>query len=151
MATIKAPFNFVPVSEKVFFPDWADQISHDIPFEDGESGVIELKITAESPVFVRNGHTKADADNKSDEFKSFSKIDNKYFIPATTIKGAIRNVLEIMSFGKMRLDENAMFAQREWDNPHLYPLKAQQNNFFCGFCVEMEMIMKLLIVVNHIE
>ncbi|MDR0604618.1 MAG: TIGR03986 family CRISPR-associated RAMP protein [Bacteroidales bacterium] len=133
MPTIKAPFNFVPVSDKVFFPDWADQISHDIPFEDGESGVIELKITAESPVFVRNGHTKADADNKNDEFKSFSKVDNKYFIPATTIKGAIRNVLEIMSLGKMRLDENAMFAQREWDNPDLYPLKAQQNNFFCGY------------------
>jgi CRISPR-associated protein (TIGR03986 family) len=133
MATIKAPFNFVPVSEKVFFPEWAKEISHDIPFEDGESGVIELKITTKSPIFVRNGHTKSDADNKNDEFKSFSKVDDKYFIPATSIKGAIRNVLEIMSFGKMRLDENAMFAQREWDNPNLYPLKAQQPNFFCGY------------------
>jgi CRISPR-associated protein (TIGR03986 family) len=127
MATIKAPFNFVPVSDNVFFPDWAKQISHDIPFSDGESGVINLTITAESPIFVRNGQVKSADDN------TFSNINGKYFIPATSIKGAIRNVLEIMSFGKMRLDENAIFAQREWDNPNLYPLKAQQNNFFCGY------------------
>ena len=40
MDTIKAPFNFIPVSEKVFFPSWANQISHDIPFADTESGMI---------------------------------------------------------------------------------------------------------------
>ena len=45
MPTIKAPFNFVPLSDKVFFPDWADKISHDIPFEDGVSGTIELTLT----------------------------------------------------------------------------------------------------------
>jgi CRISPR-associated protein (TIGR03986 family) len=133
MTTIKAPFNFVPVSEKVFFPEWASQISHDIPFEDGESGTVELKITAESPVFVRNGHTKKDGEEKNDTYKSFSKIDGKYFIPATSIKGAIRNVLEIMSFGKMRLDQNAMFAQREWDNEKLYPMKRNQSRLCCGY------------------
>ncbi|GHT29232.1 hypothetical protein AGMMS49574_05390 [Bacteroidia bacterium] len=135
MTTIKAPFNFVPVSEKVFFPEWADQISHDIPFEDGESGIIELKITAESPIFVRNGHTKKQANNKDAEFKSFSMVDDRYFIPATTIKGAIRSVLEIMSFGKMRLDKNAMFAQREWNNPTLYSIKnpKEQQNLSCGY------------------
>lgn len=110
---IKAPFNFVPLNEKVFFPDWADQISHDIPFEDGESGVIELTITAHSPIFVRNGHTKADAEAKNENYKSFSKINDKYFIPATSIKGAIRNVLEIMSFGKMTQVENDSFGLRD--------------------------------------
>ena len=48
MATIKAPFNFVPLSDKIFFPEWADQISQDIPFSDGLSGTIELKITVSS-------------------------------------------------------------------------------------------------------
>jgi len=133
MATIKAPFNFVPLSEKVFFPEWADQISHDIPFEDGESGTIELKITAETPIFVRNGHTKEEAEKQTDSYKSFSNINGRYFIPATSIKGAIRNVLEIMSFGKIRLDESSMFAQREWDNENLYPMKKEQNNLLCGY------------------
>ena len=102
MGTIRAPFNFVPLSEKVFFPDWANQISHDIPFSDGVSGTIQLKITAKTPIFVRNGHTRQDADSKNNTYKSFSKTaDDKFFIPGTSIKGAIRNVMEILSFGKM--------------------------------------------------
>lgn len=102
---IHAPFNFVPLSDKVFFPDWADQISQDIPFSDGISGTIELKITAKTPIFVRNGHTKEDAENKNDEYKSFSKApDGRYFIPATSVKGCIRSVLEILSFGKISLN-----------------------------------------------
>jgi CRISPR-associated protein (TIGR03986 family) len=131
---IKAPFNFVPVSEKVFFPDWANQISHDIPFQDGESGVLELTITAQSPIFVRNGHTKKEAEDKTDEYKSFSKMGkNDYFIPATSIKGAIRNVMEIMSFGKMRIDQQMKFSTREWDNPKLYNLKETQSTINCGW------------------
>jgi len=77
MATIKAPFNFVPLSDKVFFPDWADKISHDIPFEDGVSGTIELTLTAKTPIFVRNGHTQADAGEKNDNYKSFSKAPDR--------------------------------------------------------------------------
>jgi CRISPR-associated protein (TIGR03986 family) len=142
MATIKAPFNFVPLSDKVFFPDWADKISHDIPFEDGVSGTIELTLTAKTPIFVRNGHTQADAGEKNDNYKSFSKApDNSYFIPATSVKGAIRNVLEIMSFGKMRVDENAKFAQREWSNSKLFPLKGnpnEQKKLCCGWLFEKD-------------
>ncbi len=117
MATIKAPFNFVPLNDKVFFPDWADKISQDIPFEDGISGTIEMKITAQTPIFVRNGHTREDADAKNEKYKSFSKTsDNKYFIPATSIKGCIRNVLEIMSFGKITQVDNQSFGLRDLNN-----------------------------------
>ncbi len=124
---IKAPFNFVPVSEKVFFPDWADQISHDIPFSDGESGELELTITAHSPIFVRNGHTKKDAEEKNDQYKSFSRdCQDNYFIPATSIKGAIRNVLEIMSFGKMDSISNSRFAIRDLDNRQDYMNKMKK-------------------------
>lgn len=130
---IRAPFNFVPVSDKVFFPDWADQIQHDIPFSDGVSGTIKLKITAESPIFVRNGHTEKDREEKNENYQSFSNVEGQYFIPGTSIKGAIRNVLEILSFGKMQINEKAKFAQREWDNGHLYPLKRKQNEFHCGW------------------
>jgi CRISPR-associated protein (TIGR03986 family) len=130
MTTIKAPFNFVPVSENVFFPDWADQISHDIPFKDGESGVIELKITAEVPLFIRNGHTKKDGETKSDTYKSFSKISDRYFIPGTSIKGAIRNVLEIMSFGKMTQVENDSFGIRDLNSQDYRALMKKQR---CGW------------------
>lgn len=167
MTTIKAPFNFVPLSEKVYFPDWAADISHDIPFENQLSGQLELEIKVQTPLFVRNGHTKEEAEqakticeelmaeagknrelffnllkerlqSKSNEYFLFSRVCGKSFIPATSIKGAIRNVLEIMSFGKIHLDENAMFAQREWDDGErgdktLYTLKKEQNNLRCGW------------------
>ena len=129
---IKAPFNFVKVSEKVFFPNWANQISHDIPFSDGESGEIELTITTHSPIFVRNGHTKAEAEAKSDDYKSFSKIEGKgYFIPATSLKGSVRNVLEIMSFGKMDSINNNRFALRDLDNKEDYMSKMKK--IHCGW------------------
>jgi len=111
---IKAPYNFVPLYKDVFFPNWANEISQDIPFSDGISGSIKLKITAETPIFVRNGHTREDADEKNDNYKSFSKTDDgQFFIPATSIKGCIRNVLEIMSFGKMTRMSNNRYSIRD--------------------------------------
>jgi len=97
---ITAPFNFVPLSEKVFFPDWADSVSHDIPFEDTQSGSIDISITAKSPIFIRN-HS-SDRANPSTEFCNHN---GEYYIPSSSVKGMIRNVLEIMSFGKITIDK----------------------------------------------
>ena len=133
MPNIKSPFNFVPVSEKVYFPDWSEQISYDVPFSDGISGTIHLHITTHTPTFVRNGHTKEDAEKKYPTYNSFSKIANRYFIPATSIKGEVRNILEILSFSKMDIDRSSLFAQREWDNNKLYTLKTNQSEVRCGW------------------
>lgn len=151
---IKAPFNFVPLADQLFIPSWADKISQDFPFSDGISGYIDLTISAKSPMFIRNGHTKEEADNgkkaledalnnnpehpdfteaKQIAFNSFSKCSSGYFIPSSSIKGEVRSILEILSFGKMRVDPNTKFAQREWDNPQLYSLKGQQTNLLCGY------------------
>ncbi len=88
---ITTPFNFVPLNEKVFFPPWAEDVSHDIPFEDGESGVIDLTITAKNPIFVR--------DHQNPE--TFCQHNGQFYIPGSSIKGMVRNVLEIMSFAKL--------------------------------------------------
>lgn len=131
---IRAPYNFVPLSNQVFSPRWAENLSQDVPFSDGVSGTIILNIVAKSPVFVRNGHTKEDKESSASDYKSFSKTpDGRYFIPGTSIKGAVRNVLEIMSFGKIRLDKDRKFAQREWNNDKLYNLKSKQKDFNCGW------------------
>ena len=54
---ITAPYNFVPLNEKIFYPPWASEDIlkniHDVPFKDGESGVIEVEITAKSPIFIK--------------------------------------------------------------------------------------------------
>jgi CRISPR-associated protein (TIGR03986 family) len=131
---IKAPFNFVPLNEKVFFPEWAGQVSHDIPFSDGESGEIELELEALTPVFVRNGHIQADAEAKNDDYVSFSKdADGNYFIPGTSVKGMIRNVLEIMSFGKMNQISNDQYGFRDLQNNKDYMSLFQGGKVLCGF------------------
>lgn len=101
---ITAPYNFIPLNEKIFYPPWASEDIlkniHDVPFKDGESGVIEVEITAKSPIFIK------DSKNRT-EFCHFVKENGgkEYYIPATSVKGMIRNVLEIMSFSKIRIDE----------------------------------------------
>lgn len=109
--SIKSPYNFVPAPNEteVFKPEWADKVSHDIPFSDGESGEIELKITAMTPIFVRNGHSKS---SETNEFSNYYDKDGKkhYFIPGSSLKGMFRNVLEIMSFS--RLNKNLVNNDR---------------------------------------
>ncbi|MDO9154289.1 MAG: TIGR03986 family CRISPR-associated RAMP protein [Paludibacter sp.] len=139
--SVKSTYNFVPAptEEEVFKPEWANQVSHDIPFSDGESGEIEIKITAQTPIFIRNGHSKADKEI-FDNFKAgkltsptkeenaaieryleFSNIEingkKEYFIPGSSLKGMFRNVLEIMSFSRMsQVQSERIFTLRDMNN-----------------------------------
>jgi len=125
---ITAPFNFVPLNKKIFFPDWAEKVSHDIPFSDGESGVIDITITAKSPIFIRN-HSN-DKNNSSTEFCNYN---GEYYIPSTSIKGMVRNVLEIMSFSKMSQFNDDTYAVRDLRNPKLYMSNMKIENLYCGW------------------
>lgn len=110
----KSAYNFVPLSDKVFFPDWSDKVSMDIPFRDGISGDITIELTSHSPIFTRNSDTPEDT--------SFFKImpdGNTYGIPGTSIKGVIRNVLEIATFSKIQAS-NARYSVRDLHNRTLY-------------------------------
>ncbi len=108
--SIKSPYNFVPLNKKVYFPDWANNVSHDIPFSDQRSGEIKVRVEAHSPIFIRNGQFKNERDS------SFSNYNGEYFIPATTIKGMVRSVLEIMSFGKMDQVDDRKYSWRDLSN-----------------------------------
>lgn len=131
---MKAPYNFVPLADNVYFPAWVGDISHDVPFADGVSGEIEITLKAKTPVFVRNGHTKKEGESKDGDYRKASQLPNgRYYLPGTSVKGAVRNILEIITFGKMRVDERAQFAQRDWENKLLYPLRdIKEQNKICG-------------------
>lgn len=142
---IKAPYNFVPLESSAFYPEWANHISHDIPFEDGVSGSIEYTMEAETPIFVRNGYPNSDYPKNGDKPNpdpTFSHIGSgdecRYFIPGTSVKGEIRNVLEILSFGKMTRVQDARFGIRDL-NDKLY--RDQVKNVHCGwlFCEKSTM------------
>lgn len=95
---LTSPYNFVPLNSKVYIPDWYGLVSQDIPFEDGEDGYIELTWHNDSPLFIRDK-------DKDDPKHAPMNINGRYFIPGSSIKGMLRNVLSILSFGKMQEGE----------------------------------------------
>jgi len=125
---ITAPFNFVPVSEEVFFPLWSDNVSHDIPFEDTQSGVLDITITAKSPIFVRDSEDK----------EEFCSHNGEYYIPSTSVKGTIKNILEIMSFSKMSQVDDDTYAVRDLSSARNFYMTQMGKNIFCGWLVQKE-------------
>ncbi len=117
MATIKAPYNFVPLETAAFIPSWGNRISQDVPFKDGVSGRIDISIEAMTPIFVRNGQRQLPEEEKKNGRKqddSFSHTEgNQFFIPGTSIKGELRDILEILSFGKMTQIQDRRFGIRD--------------------------------------
>lgn len=130
---IKAPFNFVPLAEQVYIPSWGDQISQDVPFSDGLSGTLRIKISAQTPIFIRDGQA---AGEETEILEFCHTTDNHYYIPATSIKGALRNVMEILSFGKMTQVQNQSFGIRDLSqgaDGKFYRNKVKLTNVRCGW------------------
>ncbi len=101
---IHAPYGFVPLNDRVFTPDWAPAASQDWPFQDGMSGTLELEIEALTPIFVRGGKT-------ADAF--FRGPEGLPAIPGSSLRGAIRNVVEIASWGWMRRVNDHRYGVRD--------------------------------------
>jgi CRISPR-associated protein (TIGR03986 family) len=110
---IRAPFGFVPLSATIVKPDWAQVPAHDVPFADGVSGALDITLTAETPICVRS------TDSTQGEAKPF-KLGNQYAIPASTVRGAIRNLVTIASFGRMARVNDHRYGVRDLQNAGLY-------------------------------
>jgi CRISPR-associated protein (TIGR03986 family) len=115
---VPSPYNFVPLNDHVVFPDWSHLVSQDVPFKDGLSGTIDLEIEAKTPIYIRNGGDHP-ADRHHPDYTDFFKMspDGPYAIPGTSIKGMIRNVMEIITKGKMRTSDRR-YAVRDLNNPN---------------------------------
>ena len=119
---LKAPYNFVELNHDVFIPDWGEHISHDVPFSDGEDGLIEVELTNRTPLFIRNG-VGASASEKETWSSHIVRPDGTraYFLPGSSIKGMLRAVLEILSFGRLHADDynDELFGYRDFgkDSP----------------------------------
>lgn len=122
---IHSPYYFVPLENQVFYPEWGQRSEegfpplHDVPFSDGLSGELEIEIEAKRPIYVRNHaekpsghlerfHPSAQQELTSEDratferWTSFCQMGGKYVIPGASVKGVIRNVLKISSFGSFR-------------------------------------------------
>ncbi len=115
MQAINSPYNFVPLSEQVVVPDWAHLVSHDVPFKDGLSGEIAFTLTAHTPILVGGQQTKA-SQQAPGEVRFFQTPDG-YAIPGSSLKGMVRNVLEIITFSRMGMVDDARYSVRDLTNP----------------------------------
>ncbi len=115
---ISAPYNFVPLANWVHTPDWAAQVSHDLPFRDGCSGEIVYTLQADTPLLV-GGQQKKPGNNQLGEVKPFQLPDGRYAIPGASLKGMLRAVTEIAGFGRMRAVDDARPALRDISGPYV--------------------------------
>ncbi len=114
MDKITAPYGFVPLANKVVTPEWlrwekdgklAAPPVHDVPFQDGISGTLELEIEAETPIFVRGTKGKGE--------EPFQLANGNYAIPGTSLRGALRNIVEIITFSRFSRVNNHRYAVRD--------------------------------------
>lgn len=111
MTKVHAPYHFVPLSKWVYMPDWAHLVSHDFPFKEGYSGVIEYTLTNATALCV--GDTQVKKEDGTTLIKLARNPYQQPIIPGSSLKGMIRNVLEIASFGKFSAIDNNHFSHRD--------------------------------------
>jgi CRISPR-associated protein (TIGR03986 family) len=115
--TITAPYGFAPLSKEIHFPTWLKLRAgvlpplHDVPFEDGISGSFTLCIEAETDIFTRGS-------TNPQEF--FRLPDGRYALPGTSLRGALRNVIEVATFSRFGRVNDHRYSVRDLHNPNVY-------------------------------
>ena len=90
---IRAPYNFVPFSNKVLcrYNSVEELPSHDRLDKDLHSGEIHLTIEAKTPLFISDGN---------DHF--FRTPAGTCAIPGSSLRGLVRENMQILGFGLVR-------------------------------------------------
>jgi len=117
--SIHTPYNFVPLSKFIFLPAWADQVSHDLPFSDGVSGTLKLKLECHTPTLVGGQSTPATKEAPG-EVTFFKNPDGQPTIPGTSIKGMLSNVMEIASFSRFNRLDDKRYSVRDLSSNSFY-------------------------------
>lgn len=117
--TASAPYNFVPLPEMVVTAvDNADELpDHDRYYPARYTGYFEVTLTTRSPLYVRCPFTLQEflrqerGEDENAPFREQVKNTPHFFythdrnqpvIPGSSLRGMLRSVLEIVSYGKMQ-------------------------------------------------
>ncbi|MBZ5554042.1 MAG: TIGR03986 family CRISPR-associated RAMP protein [Acidobacteriia bacterium] len=168
--TACAPYNFIPLPEKVVTVKGStidEQLpDHDRYFPHRHTGYFDMTLTTKSPLYVRCGLSaarpdpdtpsefeKAEAEklgklprNFRDAMKNqpdffYTRDPNKPVIPASSLRGMVRGLLEIVSYGKMKMiSTNQMFFRAVGDTTSLGELYRQrmQQTVSNGYCPKVK-------------
>ena len=111
MTQIHAPYHFVPLSSWVYMPEWAHLVSHDHPFEEGISGILDYELTNATPLLV--GATSESKENQPSVVSWAKDPNGNPIIPGSSLKGMLRSFLEIATFSKFDRVDDHHFAYRD--------------------------------------
>ena len=91
----RAPYNFVPFSEKLLirYENLGELPRHDRIDPALHSGEIQVELKAEPPVFVSDGQPDP---------HFFRGPDGTYQIPGSTVRGLVRENMQILGFVLVR-------------------------------------------------
>lgn len=99
----RAPYNFVPLPEKVATIKPEELPLHSCYDSNRFTGRIEVKLTTASPLYIRTGMLPEDFANgsQSPEFFHLNNPNNPV-IPGSSLRGMLRSMVEIVSYGKVQ-------------------------------------------------
>ena len=134
----RAPYNFTPLPEKVVLA--ADDLpGHDQYHDSRLTGRIECELETCSPTYIRGVLTPAEyrefgekrseelSDNEKQQRAGFFSVDanrQKPVIPGSSLRGMIRNIMEIITFSRMRwVGKEPTFTFRAVAAPATDPLR----------------------------
>lgn len=86
---VGAPYNFIPFTKKLYTYQGRTPAAHNSVDESLISGEIDYEMTAQSSVFIDDG---------TEEHHFYKNRDGKYSIPGSSVRGLIRNNVQILGF-----------------------------------------------------
>ena len=96
-----APYNFVPFSNRIMvrYQSPNELPPHDVWDPELKSGEIHVTLEAQTPVLVSDGRERNNA-------RFFKGADGTYQIPGSTVRGLLRQTMQILGLGHIRVKED---------------------------------------------
>lgn len=125
----RAPYNFVPLNEivvptktefvKIKGTETEVACTHNAFHPDRFSGHIELDIETKTPVYIRDFLSQQDLETASASKSKFTfcQINGKAMLPGSSLRGLIRQMVEMVSFGKFtQFDDRRLYYRAMADS-----------------------------------
>jgi CRISPR-associated protein (TIGR03986 family) len=143
---LNPPYNFVPLNENpvedTCYPgkkiDQEKALKLNIYLPDLKTGYIDIKLTTLTPLYIRDTLTDTELKEKTEKEKNkgryinpdFFSPGNKVRIPGSSLRGMIRTLVEIITFGKFtQFDGDRKFFYRALGDKSL-DLRDKYKNLF---------------------
>jgi len=116
----KAPYNFIPLNKKVVQSDFnIISAPHNKYYPEKLTGCIELEIQNKTCFYIRDTFSKQEVQFKKESETPYCNPDffspnERYSIPGSSLRGMIRVLTEIVSFGKFGFTDNTTLYYRSF-------------------------------------